>query len=153
MPSNQLHREETRAEALSHVAGFYGIPPLAEKFVPVERVRDLYRRVQRSPDGFGFGNLLAAMRVELRVDSASIARVPTSGPVVVVANHPFGMLDGAVLATLLTRVRPDVKVMTNYLLRDVPELGRHVYSWIRFRATPQFAPRVSTRIAARSKRR
>jgi putative hemolysin len=65
------------------------------------------------------------MRVELRVDSANIARVPTSGPVVVVANHPFGMLDGAVLATLLTRVRPDVKVMTNYLLRDVPELGRH----------------------------
>jgi len=88
-------------------------------------MRDLYRRVQRSPDGFGFGSLLAAMRVELRVDSANIARVPTSGPVVVVANHPFGMLDGAVLATLLTRVRPDVKVMTNYLLRDVPELGRH----------------------------
>jgi putative hemolysin len=125
MPSNQLHREETGVEVLSHVAGFPGIPPLAEKFVPVERVRDLYRRVQRSPDGFGFGNLLAAMRVELRVDSANIARVPTSGPVVVVANHPFGMLDGAVLATLLTRVRPDVKVMTNYLLRDVPELGRH----------------------------
>jgi putative hemolysin len=125
MPANQLHREETRAEVLSQVAGFPGIPPLAEKFVPVERVRDLYRRVQRSPAGFGFGNLLAAMRVELRVDSANIARVPTSGPVVVVANHPFGMLDGAVLATLLTRVRPDVKVMTNYLLRDVPELGRH----------------------------
>jgi putative hemolysin len=125
MPSNQSHREETRAAVLSHVAGFPGIPPLAEKFVPVERVRDLYRRVQRSPDGFGFRNLLAAMRVELRVDSANIARVPTSGPVVVVANHPFGMLDGAVLATLLTRVRPDVKVMTNYLLRDVPELGRH----------------------------
>src|SRR6202162_3646677 len=125
MPSNQSHREETRAEVLSHLAGFPGIPPLAEKFVPVERVRDLYRRVQRSPDGFGFGNLLAAMRVELRVDSANIARVPTSGPVVVVANHPFGMLDGAVLATLLTGVRPDVKVMTNYLLRDVPELGRH----------------------------
>jgi len=125
MPSNQLHLEETRAEVLAHVAGFPGIPPLAEKFVPVERVRDLYRRVQRSPDGFGFGNLLAAMRVELDVDSANIARVPTSGPVVVVANHPFGMLDGAVLATLLTRIRPDVKVMTNYLLRDVPELGRH----------------------------
>jgi putative hemolysin len=35
------------------------------------------------------------------------------------------MLDGAVLAVLLTRVRPDVKVMTNYLLRDVPELARH----------------------------
>ena len=47
------------------------------------------------------------------------------GPVVVVANHPYGMLDGAVLATLLRRVRPDVKVLTNFLLEGVPELERH----------------------------
>jgi len=125
MPSNQLHGEETRAEVLAQVAGFPGIPALAEKFVPVEKVRELYRRVQRSPEGFGLENLLAEMRVELHADGADTARIPATGPVVVVANHPFGMLDGAMLAVLLTRVRPDVKVMTNYLLRDVPELARH----------------------------
>lgn len=125
MPSNQLHGEETRTEVLSHVEGFPGIPALAEKFIPVDKVRELYRRVQRSPEGFGLENLLAEMRVDLRVDAADIARIPTTGSVVVVANHPFGMLDGAVLAVLLTRVRPDVKVMTNYLLRDVPELAQH----------------------------
>ena len=125
MPSNQLHGEETQAEVLAQVAGFPGIPALAEKFVPVEKVRELYRRVQRSPEGFGLENLLAEMRVELRADAADTARIPANGPVVVVANHPFGMLDGAMLAVLLTRVRPDVKVMTNYLLRDVPELARH----------------------------
>jgi len=42
--------------------------------------------------------------------------------VVVVANHPFGALEGVVLAELLTRVRPDVKVMANYLLGRIPEL-------------------------------
>ena len=102
-----------------------GIPALAERFVPVDKVRELYRRVRQAPEGFGLENLLAEMRVELRVDAADTARIPTTGPVVVVANHPFGMLDGGVLAVLLTRVRPDVKVMTNYLLRDVPELARH----------------------------
>ena len=125
MPSNQLHGEGTRPEVLAHVAGFPGIPALAEKFVPVEKVRELYRRVQRSPEGFGLENLLAEMQVELRVDAADTARIPSKGPVVVVANHPFGMLDGALLAVLLARVRPDVKVMTNYLLRDVPELAQH----------------------------
>jgi len=125
MPSNQLHGEGTRPEVLAHVAGFPGIPVLAEKFVPVEKVRELYRRVQRSPEGFGLENLLAEMQVELRVDAADTARIPSKGPVVVVANHPFGMLDGALLAVLLARVRPDVKVMTNYLLRDVPELAQH----------------------------
>ena len=125
MPSNQSHGEETRAEVLSHVAEFPGIPALAEKFIPVDKVRDLYRRVRQHPEGFGLQSLLAEMRVELRVDVADMGRIPASGPVVVVANHPLGMLDGAVLAVLLTRVRADVKVMTNYLLRDVSELAQH----------------------------
>jgi len=125
MPSDHLHEEEQPAEVLAQAAEFPGIPALAGKFLPVDRVRELYRRVRRSPEGFGLENLLAEMRVELRVNAADTARIPATGPVVVVANHPFGMLDGAVLAVLLTRVRPDVKVMTNYLLRDVPELARH----------------------------
>ncbi|MGA8270624.1 MAG: GNAT family N-acyltransferase, partial [Candidatus Sulfotelmatobacter sp.] len=70
-------------------------------------------------------NLLAKMRVELRIDPADMSRIPATGPVVVVANHPSGMLDGVALTALLTRVRPDVKVMTNYLLRDVPELAQY----------------------------
>ncbi|MGA8868898.1 MAG: GNAT family N-acyltransferase, partial [Candidatus Sulfotelmatobacter sp.] len=85
----------------------------------------LYRRVQQLPEGFQLENLLAEMRVDLRVDPADAARIPPAGPVVVVANHPFGVLDGAILTVLLTRVRPDVKVMTSALLGDVPELSRH----------------------------
>jgi len=110
------------AEVLSRVTEF---PGLAAKFAPVGKVRDLYWRVQQSPEGFRLENLLAQMRVGLRVEAADQARIPTSGPVVVVANHPYGMLDGAILTVLLTRVRPDVKVLTNFLLGDVPELQQH----------------------------
>jgi putative hemolysin len=125
MPSHHSHGKDTPAEVLSQVAGFPGTPVLTEQFVPVEKARELYRRVQKSPEGFGLENLLAEMRVRLRVDAADTARIPLSGPVVVVANHPFGMLDGAALVVLLMRARPDVKVMSNDLLRDVPELARH----------------------------
>jgi putative hemolysin len=125
MPSNHLRGDETRTEVLSQVEGFPGMPALADKFVPVDKMRELYRRVQKSPEGFRLEKLLAEMRVDLRVDAADMARIPATGRVVVAANHPFGMLDGAVLAVLLTRVRPDVKVMTNYLLRGVPELAQH----------------------------
>jgi len=110
------------AEVLSRVTEF---PGLAAKFAPVGKVRDLYWRVQQSPEGFRLENLLAQMRVGLRVEAADQARIPTSGPVVVVANHHYGMLDGAILTVLLTRVRPDVKVLTNFLLGDVPELQQH----------------------------
>jgi len=65
------------------------------------------------------------MRIGLRVGAADHARIPAAGPVVVVANHPYGVLDGAILTVLLTRVRPDVKVLTNFLLSDVPEMEQH----------------------------
>jgi putative hemolysin len=65
------------------------------------------------------------MRVELRVQPADQSRIPATGPVVVVANHPYGVLDGALLTVLLIRVRPDVKVLTNFLLGDIPELQQH----------------------------
>jgi putative hemolysin len=55
---------------------------------------------------------------------------------VVVANHPFGVLDGAALGALLTRVRPDVKVMTNSLLRTIPELRDHFIFVDSFRKLP-----------------
>jgi putative hemolysin len=120
MPSDQALSHQT--EVLSRVAAFAG---LAGKFAPVDKVRNLYHRVQRSPEGFGLESLLSEMKVEIRVDAADQSRIPAHGPVVVVANHPYGVLDGAILAVLLTRVRPDVKVLTNFLLGDVPELRKH----------------------------
>lgn len=107
---------------LSQVAEF---PGLVAKLAPAARARDLYQRVEQSPQGSRLENLLAQMRVELSVEAADQARIPSSGPVVVVANHPCGMLDDAILTVLLTRVRPDVKVLANFLLGDVPEIGQH----------------------------
>ena len=125
MPSTHPEEARPKADVLSRVAEVPGLPPLAEKLLSVDKVRNLYRRVRESRNGFRLENLLSEMRVELRVDAGDSARIPAKGRVVVVANHPFGVLDGAVLAVLLTRVRPDVKVMTNFLLSDVPELQRH----------------------------
>ena len=122
MPSHNSLTDQMQGEVLSRVAEFSG---LAGKLAPVSKVRRLYRRVQQSSDGFRLEALLAEMRVELRLGSADRARIPGSGPVVVVANHPYGVLDGALLTVMLTRVRPDVKVLTNFLLSDVPELQNH----------------------------
>jgi len=110
---------------LPQASGFAGIPALAEEFLPTKRMQELYRRVRQSADCFDLENLLAVMRVDLRVEAADTARIPASGPIVVVANHPFGLLDGAALAVLLMRVRPDVKVVTNFPLEDVPEFTQH----------------------------
>ncbi len=66
--------------------------------------------------------LLDHLDVTYRVAERDLARIPRKSPVVVVVNHPFGIPEGAVLATVLARVRPDVKFLANGILCLIPEV-------------------------------
>jgi putative hemolysin len=102
-----------------------GLPGFAGKFIPMEQARDLYERVRTAPPGFRLEALLAEMKIKLEVQLSDLDRIPVKGPLVAVANHPFGVLDGAALAVLLSRARNDVKILTNSLLEGIPELHEH----------------------------
>ena len=66
------------------------------------------------------GKILEELGVTYDVRAGDLARVPEKGPVLVAANHPYGGIEGVILAHLLLRVRPDVRVMANYMLSRVP---------------------------------
>src|SRR5262249_39735087 len=66
--------------------------------------------------------LLERLAITYRMGERDLENVPKSGACIVVANHPFGILEGAVLATVLKRVRPDVRFLGNQLLQAIPEV-------------------------------
>jgi len=47
--------------------------------------------------------------------------IPKEGPVIIVANHPFGGIEGVILGSLMGSIRPDFKIMANSLLGRIPE--------------------------------
>lgn len=52
-----------------------------------------------------------------------LLEIPKTGPVLIVANHPLGGLEGMAIAKVIAQHRPDLRVLTNQLLRRIPELS------------------------------
>ena len=57
------------------------------------------------------------------IHQGELAFIPKTGPVVIVANHPLGALEGVILAEMVGHVRPDVKVLANEYLKQIPEIS------------------------------
>ena len=96
--------------------------PVLEKMLGLSRLDLFYGRVTDAGTAEPFlERTLRLLGVAIDVSQEDIARVPSNGPVVVVANHPFGMVEGLVLAAVLERIRPDVRTMANDLLAAMPE--------------------------------
>ena len=67
-------------------------------------------------------DVLLGMGVNLKLSDEDRARIPKTGPVIVVANHPFGGVEGVVMMSIIHSVRPDMKAMGNYILQAIPEM-------------------------------
>src|ERR1041385_6674433 len=95
---------------------------LVEKSLPINRIRTLYQRAQQPINRSLLENVLTEMRVEYKVAGSDVARIPARGAAIVTSNHPFGILDGVIVGAMLSRVREDVRIMTNFVLAEVPGL-------------------------------
>jgi putative hemolysin len=62
-------------------------------------------------------------RLRIALDEASLARIPRTGPVVVVANHPFGILDGLALGRILSATRGEFRIMAHQVFHKAKDLA------------------------------
>jgi putative hemolysin len=105
-----------------------GIIRLVEVATGQRRLKRLYLANRRHPvEGESFWQAaVRSLALDVAYDASALAEMPATGPVVVVANHPYGVLDGIVISWLVQKVRSDFLVLTNAVLLRAPELADFV---------------------------
>lgn len=93
----------------------------------LKRCQQLYDEIPTDLNLTDFSaQALEKMAVTYELSADAVQRIPATGPCVLVANHPYGGIEGVVLFHLLSRIRPDFKVMGNFLLGRIPQLRSHL---------------------------
>ncbi len=101
-----------------------------EHFLAFPRMNRAYADIAQMSDNRPFTEkVLEQLNVTYDLTENDLERmhIPT-GPVIVVANHPFGGIEGIILASVLRSLRCDVKFMANYLLASIPEMREMLIS-------------------------
>lgn len=95
---------------------------LLMKLLSLDKLNKLYSDAY-SDTALGFVNkALDNLKIQVELSENEIARIPKEGSFIMVSNHPFGLLDGIIMIKILKQVRPDAKVMANFLLQKIEPL-------------------------------
>lgn len=85
----------------------------------LNKINKLYSDVyDEDPNAF-LDRLIEALGVTIEINEEDFQKIPADGAFITISNHPFGGLDGIILIKLLSKVRPDYKVMANFLLKKI----------------------------------
>ncbi len=108
--------------------------PFVENSLAIRQFNDCYAHAGRSFRNSSeeislkkwFGSCLEASGLQYHANTEALPKIPRTGPLIIVANHPFGLADAVILGHLIGQVRPDAKFLANSMLSSMPE----VQPWI-----------------------
>jgi len=98
--------------------------PLLDRLLGLKQLQRLYEKHNFSGlDKQQFSlKLLKSLGVTVEGEQQLLAKIPKHGRLIVVCNHPYGMIEGVIIARLLSTIRPDSKVMANVALALFKEI-------------------------------
>lgn len=93
-----------------------------KKILDLDKLNKLYDGGSHLGAAEFLSYLIDELNVDYEIHEEDLKRIPKSGPFVIVSNHPLGAMDGILLMHIMNKIRPDFKVMGNFLLHKIEPL-------------------------------
>jgi putative hemolysin len=91
------------------------------------RINKIYAE-NRMKSGMDFiDSMNEELGIRYEISREELDKIPREGAFITVSNHPFGGIDGLLLIKLIASVRPDYKVLPNFLLQRMEPVSRNIF--------------------------
>jgi putative hemolysin len=100
-----------------------GLAALLMELMKINQVNDLFAQAQPKQGPEFVDAILEGCGVTIDFDQNDLKNLPAEGAFIAIANHPYGGIEGMILLKILCMVRPDAKLMANFLLKKIPNLA------------------------------
>src|SRR6201985_3373306 len=100
-----------------------GLAAILMELMKINQVNELFAQAQPKQGPEFVDAILEGCGIDIEYDERELKNIPASGSCVAIANHPYGGIEGMVLLKILCMVRPDAKLMANFLLKKIPNLA------------------------------
>lgn len=126
LDEREKFHNEVRGMLARHPLGWALGPDRLSRLLGLQQLWDLYVGLQGNDNDFST-RFLQVLDVQYKIVSGTIADVPATGGLMVVANHPTGGAEGLVAQSLINQCRDDWYVLGNSLVGMVPELAERQF--------------------------
>jgi putative hemolysin len=100
-----------------------GLAALLMEIMKINDVNKLFAQAQPKQGPEFVDAILEGIGVKIEFDEKELKNIPANGSFIAIANHPYGGIEGMVLLKILCMVRPEAKLMANFILKKIPNLS------------------------------
>lgn len=97
----------------------------AMSLMSLDQVNEVYSKCYHLQGKDFAEKLLEVLEIKVDYIKSQLDCIPKEGPFIIVSNHPFGAIDGVILFNVVSSVRPDFKILTNFILSHIKNLSQY----------------------------